>query len=106
MINILFLIFFRFHDELVWAALWLYEATGSTRYFAAAEGFYSQYKLDSAQGELSWDSKTVATQLLLAKYKHRSGHVTEAKQYLTRVTEFCNHNKRGVFYFTLKIGFC
>ena len=51
-------------DELLWAAAWLYKATGESRYlnYAISNKGWSQ-----AATEFSWDNKFVGAQTLLAK---------------------------------------
>jgi len=75
----------------------MYEVTGNTRYFANAETFYNQFSLDAPQGELSWDTKTVAAQLLLAQFNYRTGNVNSAQRFMSRVIEFCDHIRPGGF---------
>ncbi|CAK8690292.1 unnamed protein product [Clavelina lepadiformis] len=84
-----------YHDELAWASLWLYEATGENRYLAEAGQFYEDFGLHKPQTEMSWDSKTVAVQVLLSKFANRAGAVKAARRYLLPVTEFCDHNQPG-----------
>lgn len=38
---------YSYHDDLVWAALWLYRATRSRRYLAEAEDMYEIHKLST-----------------------------------------------------------
>lgn len=45
-----------FHDELVWAASWLYRATGGSNYRVDAENFFNEYNLLDTSG-FSWDAK-------------------------------------------------
>jgi len=77
-----------YHDELVWASLWLYEATGERSFLVAAGKMYDEYKFDGTQYEATWDNKIVAVQLLLSKLapQHSSGG------YLSRVKQFCDYN--------------
>ncbi|KAI3727669.1 hypothetical protein L6452_16287 [Arctium lappa] len=53
-----------YNDELLWAAAWLYKATGENRYlnYAISNRGWSQ-----AATEFSWDNKFVGAQTLLAK---------------------------------------
>nr|XP_039255234.1 endoglucanase 25-like isoform X2 [Styela clava] len=56
-----------YNDELIWAAAWLYKATGKSKYLLKAKGLYielgGQYAVES---EFSWDRKLIAAQILLA----------------------------------------
>ena len=51
-------------DELLWAAAWLYKASGESRYlnYVSRNQGWSQ-----AVTEFSWDNKFVGAQTLLAK---------------------------------------
>ncbi|KAK9276833.1 hypothetical protein L1049_006370 [Liquidambar formosana] len=53
-----------YQDELLWAAAWLYKASGETRYlnYISSNQAWSQ-----AASEFSWDNKFVGAQTLLAK---------------------------------------
>lgn len=55
-------------DELAWAALWLYRATGNVAYLNDAKSFYATYGLSQVgSGGFNWDDKTAGVQALLAK---------------------------------------
>ena len=60
---------YEYKDEIVWAGIWLYRATGNRIYYDDTGGSYynwgqfSRAKADS----FSWDSKTLGTQLLLTQ---------------------------------------
>ena len=74
--------FSGYKDELVWAAIWLYKATGEEEYKTKAQSLYDQFGLGT--GWFSWDDKSVGVHVLMAeafpqeqKYKNavaRSGH--------------------------------
>ncbi|KAJ9549921.1 hypothetical protein OSB04_022464 [Centaurea solstitialis] len=53
-----------YNDELLWAAAWLYKATGESRYLSYA---ISHKGWSQAATEFSWDNKFVGAQTLLAK---------------------------------------
>ncbi|KAJ0559199.1 putative cellulase [Helianthus annuus] len=61
-------------DELLWAAAWLYKATGESRYlkYAISHGGWNQ-----AATEFSWDNKFVGAQILLAKEYFAGKHELE-----------------------------
>lgn len=54
-------------DDLCTAALALAAATGDSKYYADALGFYSQYKLSSDQRVWNWDSRSPAATVLFAE---------------------------------------
>lgn len=55
-------------DELLWAALWLYKATGAEAYLEYVAGnAYSLGGAGWAVSEFSWDIKYAGVQVLVAK---------------------------------------
>ncbi|XP_069939601.1 uncharacterized protein [Cherax quadricarinatus] len=44
-------------DELLWGALWLYRATGDTRYLNKAQAAWEEFNLGKADKHFSWDDK-------------------------------------------------
>ena len=56
--------FSGYKDELVWAAAWLYKATGKAKYLNKAKSIITelggQYAVES---EISWDRKLIAAQV-------------------------------------------
>uniref|UniRef100_H2YTC8 Endoglucanase n=1 Tax=Ciona savignyi TaxID=51511 RepID=H2YTC8_CIOSA len=71
-------------DERIWAAAWLYKATGERGYLADATRQYHQaagpYLVET---ELSWDRKMIAVQVLMA-------NLTGEAIYRDRVADFMN----------------
>ncbi len=55
-----------YYDELAWAAIWLYKATGESEYLDDAKA-YIQKKKDDVYWAMSWDNVTVPTAYLLYK---------------------------------------
>nr|CAB3266402.1 endoglucanase 19-like [Phallusia mammillata] len=82
-------------DEITWAALWLYEATGEVRYLADATSYYKEFELSGKPGEVSWEHKVVPVEVLLARYAARSGVTTAGQAYLNSVTKFCDYKLPG-----------
>ena len=56
-----------FKDELAWAALWLYQASGQQDYLDKAEALYGECCSNTAGAAFSWDDKAPGVQLLLYK---------------------------------------
>ena len=50
-------------DELAWAAIWLYKATGDTIYLREAEQWYNECCRDKGWA-YSWESKKEAVQVM------------------------------------------
>jgi hypothetical protein len=73
-----------YNDELVWAALWLYKATGTQSYLTYAINGYSAYGFSDYADVLSWDSKISGTKVLLAQ-------ITGQASYVTDVQNICNY---------------
>jgi len=68
-----------YEDELVWAAAWLYKATGDSAYLTKAKQLY----VNKDVSELSWDEKTIGAVILLAQ-------LTGEQQYVNKAADFCN----------------
>ena len=51
----------NYHDELAWAASWLYEATGDKKYLEIAEDMYGG--CCGSSWSYSWDSKAPGVQV-------------------------------------------
>lgn len=73
-----------YNDELVWAALWLYKATGTQSYLTYATNGYTSNGFSSNQDVLSWDSKIAGIKILLAQ-------ITGQASYLTDVQNLCDY---------------
>jgi endoglucanase len=69
---------------LVWAALWLYKATGTQSYLTYATNGYSAFGFSGNTDVLSWDSKIAGIKVLLAQ-------ITGQASYLTDVQNLCNN---------------
>nr|XP_002731295.1 PREDICTED: uncharacterized protein LOC100368972 [Saccoglossus kowalevskii] len=54
-----------YYDELVNAAIWMYDATGEVDYLEAAKTMYDEFGLDVTHRTYSWTSAAPALQLLL-----------------------------------------
>lgn len=53
-----------FKDELLWAAAWLYKATGETVYLTKAKAVYTQMKAQWYSSPVfSWDHKLIGAQV-------------------------------------------
>lgn len=76
-----------YNDELVWAAAWLYRATGETAYLLKAESLYNQhFASDSLQWTHSWDGKIYGAIVLLAQLTDKEIYKTAAKKWLDNWT--------------------
>ena len=69
-----------YKDELVWAGLWLYRATGKYSYYETAKRRYYAWRFfsSSAASEFSWDNKIIGAQLLFAQVTRgdlRNGYI-------------------------------
>ena len=80
---------YAYEDELIWAAAWLYKATGTQSYLTYATNGYSSQGYSSDTEVLSWDDKGAGIKILLAQ-------LTGKASYLTDVQNLCN-------YFTTKV---
>jgi hypothetical protein len=72
-----------FHDELVWAAAWLYRATGEAAYLEKAEAIYGERFAGSAlRWTHNWDDKLYGSVVLLAQITGKSRYRTDAERWL------------------------
>ena len=77
-----------YQDELVWAATWLYIATGEASYLEKAEQWYDdlpkepQSTTPMYKEALSWDDKTYGCYVLLAKITNREKYHTDTQRWL------------------------
>lgn len=70
-------------DEFLWAAAWLFRATGVERYRTEYNQWWVQFNLSTRPSEASWDLKQAQAQALLAK-------IDGSPQFVTAATNFCN----------------
>lgn len=77
-----------YHDELAWAAAWLYCATREPEYLARAESLYT-YKLRSTllARTHTWDDKRYGTAVLLARITRKEIYRQDAESFLDYWTE-------------------
>ncbi|XP_059489525.1 uncharacterized protein LOC132204778 [Neocloeon triangulifer] len=90
----------HYQDELVWAALWLYRATGQEIYLTEAKTMYASFKLTARKlGEFSWDEKTLGVRILLASLTAEQVYVNEAKSVCDELTKKSEYrNSQGFFH--------
>lgn len=74
-----------YYDELAWAALWLYRATGEATYLSQAKTHYSSIYIDGVN-EFSWAEKTPGAMVLLAQFADASDKPT----YAQHLESFCD----------------
>jgi len=76
-----------YHDELVWSAAWLAEATGEDEYIAKAQFFYNEFEdVQHSSSSFTWDDKVVGCDLLL-------WNITGDEKYKTNVEGFLDFLK-------------
>ena len=68
----------------MWAAIWLYKATGTQTYLTYATNGYSSYGFSGSTDVLSWDSKIAGIKILLAQ-------ITGQASYIQDVQNLCNY---------------
>jgi len=72
-----------YEDELIWAAAWLYKATGDATYLAKAETLYATRQQQWTSWSFDWGDKLPGAQLLLYQ-------LTGKNVYKKDVTAFCD----------------
>ena len=74
----------RYEDELIWAAAWLYRATGDNGYLTKAEDMYASRGQTWTSWSFDWADKMAGAQLLLFE-------LTGDQKYKTDVESFCDY---------------
>jgi endoglucanase len=87
--------FSEYQDELVWAAAWLYRASGEERYLQKAEKEYPKMKCDFGWTH-SWDDKSYGSFILLAQLTGKKQYHQAAQHYLDYWT--VGHGPRRIAY--------
>jgi endoglucanase len=88
-----------YNDELVWAAIWLYRATGDATYLAKAESAYAglatepQSTTRSYKWTIAWDDKSYGAYVLLAKLTGKQQYIADANRWLDYFTTGVNGSK-------------
>ena len=65
----------RYEDELIWAAAWLYKATGESEYLTKAEEMYASREQTWVSWSFDWADKLPGAQLLLYELTGKSKSV-------------------------------
>ncbi|TCI94412.1 glycoside hydrolase family 9 protein [Tenacibaculum sp. M341] len=68
-----------YEDEVVWGALWLYQATGDQKYLDKAEAEYAQ---PDFLWSLVWDDKTYGNMVLLAILTGKDQYIADSERHL------------------------
>jgi len=68
-------------DELIWGALWLYQATGEADYLARAETAYADLEKDYRWTH-AWDDKSYGSYVLLAQLTDKDQYVEDVENWL------------------------
>lgn len=72
-----------YYDELVWAGVWLYKATGEQTYLTKAESLYNERVKGGLVGwTQSWDDKGYGAAILLAQLTGKSAYKQDAEAFL------------------------
>ncbi|PKY39540.1 Six-hairpin glycosidase [Rhizophagus irregularis] len=74
----------NYQDKLVWAALWLYKATGEEIYFNKAINFYTQFFIPDSIIAINWSDQTCAIYFLLVQITkgNELSYKLQAEKYL------------------------
>nr|ADB85442.1 GH9 family protein [Limnoria quadripunctata] len=81
-----------YEDELPWAALWLYRATGEEEYMTAAKGFIEEFGFMDVDVEsvakVDWDVKTGAIYALIAELDGGQEYLDKLEEYAEMLTTY------------------
>lgn len=85
-----------YNDELVWGALWLYQATSEQAYLDKAEDYYTnlsnegQTQFKSYKWTQAWDDKSYGSYVLLAQLTEKPQYHQDAQRWLDYWTSGVN----------------
>nr|WP_211326217.1 glycoside hydrolase family 9 protein [Thermosporothrix hazakensis] len=88
-----------YNDELVWGALWLYQATKDSTYLTKAEQYYAnlstepQTTIKSYKWTIAWDDTSYGAYVLLAKLTGKQQYKDDAQRWLDFWTVGVNGQK-------------
>nr|ADB85440.1 GH9 family protein [Limnoria quadripunctata] len=89
---------YSFHDELPWAALWLYLATGENSYLSDAEGYIQEFGLlDADVLNVDWDDKTAGVYALMVEIDGGSQYTSALQGYVDNLLSY-QHTPGGMVY--------
>ncbi|GAA5200971.1 hypothetical protein GCM10023322_80000 [Rugosimonospora acidiphila] len=83
-------------DELTWAAVWLYKATGDSSYLTKAESYYgnmnkmSQTTTPEYNWTINWDDKSFGVYVLMAELTGQQQYIDDAERNLDWFTSSVN----------------
>jgi len=87
-----------YHDELAWAAAWLYRATNDSTYRTKAETLYGEITDTSLPTQFGWDDKRVGVNALLAKLIGTQKYKDVVEKYATYVRSTAPKSPKGMVY--------
>ncbi|KAG4076480.1 hypothetical protein HA402_014444 [Bradysia odoriphaga] len=85
-------------DEFLWAAAWLYRATGREQFKEDCNRFWTEFDLSVRPKEVSWDNKLAGAQVLLAKIDGSPKYVTAARNFCDWVVKEAPKTPLGLVY--------
>ena len=80
-----------YEDEIVWAATWLYRATGSEEYKTKVSEGYS----GNLQSMFSWDNKIAGYQVHMAQITGEEPYLSHAQTYADFMTKSATKTPKG-----------
>jgi len=90
--------FSGYGDEFLWAAAWLYRATGREQFREDCNTFWTEFDLSGRPREISWDNKLASAQVLLAKVDGSTKYVTAAQSFCDWVVNEAPKTPLGLVY--------
>jgi len=85
-------------DEFLWAAGWIWRATGEDSYQTDYNRWWTEFNLNYRPGEVSWDLKLAQAQTLLAKIDGDAKFVNAAKTFCDWVVYNATKTPRGLVF--------
>ncbi|TOF87323.1 hypothetical protein CGJ15_24975, partial [Vibrio parahaemolyticus] len=86
-------------DELVWAGLWLYRATGDESYLNRARGHWSEFNLQYSEArQFSWDDKKAGVYALFWLLDGSQTYLDHLNTYFNYLRNQAAYTPEGLLY--------
>ncbi|XP_045615169.2 endoglucanase E-4 [Procambarus clarkii] len=85
-------------DELLWAAAWLYRATGDSNYLNKAKQHWNEFGLGNPPQQFSWDSKAPGAYAVLAMADGDSMFSSALQTYMNNIRNSAPYTPAGLVY--------
>ncbi|XP_077990349.1 endoglucanase F-like [Glandiceps talaboti] len=91
----------KWEDELVWASIWVYRASGEEKYLEEAVKMYEKYALKGRSWNFAWGDSREGSKLLLYQLTNDDMYKDHVENYLDCIMPFTSpqlYTPRGLFH--------